>query len=318
LAFFSTACGDFEVRSVVLDLRVLGMNVSPPEVIVPANLDEVDIGDIPDVEVCALIADPSERRRLTWTMEACAPTDSRRCDEPEETVIFLGERTVEDPEEVYAPAALCDRLLPSGDLVAVVFESVQNDPLSGFGGAEVMISFRVGPEGGNEDEFVYASKSMFYAPKIPDERVANKNPYLVGVTGLREPGIRGREFEVPLGRCADITPFEVLPGEKIGLLPVEPAGVREDYVVPTFDGDVRNLTENMRYSWYATDGDWTREVTGGPKDFVGNQPPIDTKWEAPPSEDVPAEGLDVPLWLVQQDERGGVAWYESCVHVPGD
>ena len=25
--------------------------------------------------------------------------------------------------------------------------------------------------------------------------------------------------------------------------------------------------------------------------------------------------LDVPLWIIQRDERGGTAWFESCVRV---
>jgi hypothetical protein len=32
------------------------------------------------------------------------------------------------------------------------------------------------------------------------------------------------------------------------------------------------------------------------------------------AEDVP-ETRDLPLWIIQRDERLGVAWYESCVRV---
>ena len=42
-----------------------------------------------------------------------------------------------------------------------------------------------------------------------------------------------------------------------------PEGVREDYVVPTFDGGSRMFTESLTYQWLAGDGEWSRSRTGG-------------------------------------------------------
>jgi hypothetical protein len=55
-------------------------------------------------------------------------------------------------------------------------------------------------------------------------------------------------------------------------------------------------------------------MTGGPRDLAGNQAPLFTDWGAPRAEDI-GEGLDVPIYLVQRDERLGATWYETCVHV---
>jgi hypothetical protein len=97
-------------------------------------------------------------------------------------------------------------------------------------------------------------------------------------------------------------PHPIAPGQEVTLDPVEPEGVRETYSVPTLDGNVRTFTENMRYSWFATAGDFTDEQTGGPVDVFGNQPLLRTRFTAP------AQPGMVRLWLVQRDERGGTDW----------
>jgi hypothetical protein len=102
----------------------------------------------------------------------------------------------------------------------------------------------------------------------------------------------------------EAVPLPVAPAQVVTLDPVEPDGVRETYSVPTLDGNVRVFTENLRYSWFATAGDFSDELTGGPTDIFGNEPLLRTKWTAP------AEVGPVRLWLVVRDERGGTYWTE--------
>jgi hypothetical protein len=111
-----------------------------------------------------------------------------------------------------------------------------------------------------------------------------------------------------------VAPLALAPLESLHLDPIEPDGVREDYVVPTFEGGARLFTENLRYEWLAGGGDWTRSGTGGPRDGAGNQPPLDTEWEAPPADQLDGP-TDLSLWVIQRDERGGARWFESCVRV---
>ena len=92
---------DFEDPSIVLDLRVLGVRATPPEIVLPLDLDDpfaLATVEIPPVEVCALVADPAVSRTLSFEMTLCAPTASGRCDEPQAAVMPLGAGELSDPE----------------------------------------------------------------------------------------------------------------------------------------------------------------------------------------------------------------------------
>lgn len=312
----ATGCGEFEVRSLVLDLRVLAMQVDPPEVVFPfdpENLpDEPSDIEVQRVDICALVADPGDTRSLRFAMTACATTESRRCDDPLRPVAPVALGTVEDPETSDQPLEMCGVMLTDLSLFSVLEDSVNADSLSGFGGIEVMIDLSVFPEGSAESEAQFAAKRILFAPQIPADRVANSNPSLDELRVTRE---AGNDQAAELGRCGDVTPVEVSPGEEVEIEPIESEGSREDYVVPTFDGGSRRFTENHTYSYYSTSGEWDSEVTGGPKDLAGNDPPIETTWTAPDDSAEVGEGLDVRVWVVQRDERGGLSWYETCVRV---
>jgi len=324
LALLAGACNtDFEDPSIVLDLRVLGMRADPPEIVAPVDPEDptdVDLADIPPVEVCALVAEPDRHRGAHYRMRLCPPTGGGRCEGADEgvdeqSVFELTEADVDDPDLLGAQG-MCATIEPSADLVVVVQQSVRADDLAGFGGIGVQVDLAVTPDGGSEEDTVWAFKRVRYSPQLPAERVANTNPTLAGITGARDAsGERDRDFEIPLGRCGDVTPFLVAPGERITMLPREAEGAREDYVLPTFDGGERHYTENLTYQWHATAGEWSRFDTGGPIDAVGNDPPLDSRWRAPHDADEIGDGLDVRMWIVQRDERGGQAWYESCAHV---
>lgn len=319
----ATGCGEFETRSIILDLRIMAVNVEPPEVVVPIDIEALpeviddpaalaeilaDI-ELPDVEVCALVGDPADSRALDFTMSACALNSHKRCDEPDRPVYDFASGTVEDPEEASAPVSICGTLSPSLDLFLVLQEVLQSDSLSGLSGLQMQIQFTVRGSGAPMSEAEYAAKIMVYSVDYPVGKLANGNPQLDAI---------GREFAadqfagMPFGRCPDVGPFPLAPGETIILEPIEPPGTREDYVVPTFDGGIREFTENLTYSWYATDGRFNREVTGGPRDPAGNLAEVQSEWTAPTDVDAIR---DVSLWLVQRDERGGLSWYESCVRV---
>ena len=331
LAAATAACGSFEDPSIVLDLRVLAMTAEPPEVVAPFDpADPLDV-ELADSEICALIADPAEDRALTIAMRACGPTSSDRCDDPLRPVLDLGEQTIEDPEEAASAPRACATLEDGLGLLAVLQDSLSQDDLLGFGGIAARVELRVRPadsEPGGADE-IFAFKRMRYAPQQPPERVANANPTLDGLCAVTiadsdadpvapEACADGLDPEVPalpLGRCADVTPLVLGPGELLEIFPVEPAGVREDYVLPTFDGGVQAITENLTYAWLATAGSWSAGSTGGPRDIAGNEARLETRFTAPDDPEIIGDGLDIALWIVQRDERGGAAWFESCVRV---
>lgn len=308
----AAGCGEFEAPSIVLDLRVLGASVTPPEVVADVDFENPEQTELEDVEVCALVADPNDSRQLSWSLVACAPTDDDRCNEPDRPFVNIGSGTIADPEESPDPVSICDTLVASAQLLAVIQDALENDNFSGLGGVPVQIELAVWPAGGDFAATAqFASKTMLYSPRIPEQRVANQNPHLAELTATTEDD---SVLTMPIGRCNEVTPVVVAPGATLRLEPVEPDGVREEYVVPTFDGSFRTFTENLRYAWYATDGNWSPEDTGGPKDPFGNEATRWTDWTAPDDQQV-GDGLDVRIWLVQRDERGGLAWYESCVRV---
>jgi hypothetical protein len=308
------ACTDFEDPTVVVDTRILGMRAEPPEIVVPFDAEDptsVDPADLVPVEVCGLVADPAEERGISYTMSLCRPTSDGICDI--DPTFELGSGHVEDPETSAEAVRICVTIEPGPDLLEVLEDALSDDDLAGFGGIQVQVELRVKPDG---DEEEIGFKRVRYSPQLPADRVANANPSAEAIVGLRRAsGTRGLDFAMPLGRCGAIEPFEAFVGERVQFLPIETAGVREEYVVPTFDGGSRRLVENITYQWLSTAGDWAPFNSGGTIDVAGNEPPLDSIWSAPEDPEEVGDGLDVNVWVVQRDERGGQAWFESCARV---
>jgi len=309
LPLLLVACSPgFESRSIVLDLRMLGMRGDPPEVVEEFDPANPVIPDLPPVTLTALVADPGAQRRLAWTLVACPPATNRRCDGAS-LLVPLAEGSTDDPESASA-TDISGELRADAALLEAAFEGEQDE--LGFGGLQVMVELRVWPDGDPPDQAAVGSKRILYAPKIPRERTANTNPTLTSL-GVDDAEPFSKDDLVPFegGACSDggLPPLEVAVETELRLEPVEPEGVRERYVLPTLDGGSREITENLRYAWFATAGSFSAEETGGPIDFFGNAPPLHTYWTAP------AEAGPVDLWLVQRDERGGTSWQRRCFSV---
>jgi len=313
-AVLAAGCGSFEDPAIVIDLRVLGMTADPPEQLVPydpANPPDPSTIQLAPVQICALIAEPDVVEPLDYVMTVCPPHGDGRCD-PTEPSIAIGGGTIQDPETAATPQVACAQLDPSPTLFAVITQAIKNDPLAGFDHVDVAAVMQVYPTGAPPDQAIWATKAVRFGAQVPADRRPNHNPTLTELDWTRSDDSTGA---LALGRCVDqAAPLEAAPGEEIDIIPVEPPGAREAYVVPTFDGGEQHLTENLSYQWLAGAGKWKRSDTGGPKDAFGNDPQLDTVWTAPAAADV-GTGLDVPIWVIQRDERLGEAWYESCVHV---
>lgn len=332
-------CGNFEVQSVVLDLRILSMTVSPPEVVVPleAAQDPMNLPEV-SVQVCALIADPADSRDIEYRMTACWPTEeSYRCDEPGRAEVLLTGPPNEpfavapDPEESDEPVQVCATLSSNVVLPALIldqvevqgsYEDVAAQVIGNGGNLDVQVELAVRGVGQGPEDLQYGSKRVRYALPLPEDRVANNNPAIQALYATVDPddgpddGPDEEGVEMPQGRCIDVAaPLVVAPGTEIEFEPVAAEGSREEYEVLTFDGRTRMFTENLVYTWYATYNVWEPEQTGGPKDPAGNDPDIKSVWTAPRNRDTIGDGLDVPIWVVQRDERGGQSWFESCVRV---
>ena len=311
-----TACGSFADEDIVVDLRVLAMSATLPEQLVVIDTanppDPIELLEqVQPTEMCALVADPEHDRRLRWTMTLCALRSDERCDFDVPTK-ELASGMLDDPDTTVPEPRMCATIQPDGNLLGILLPVLEDDPYRGLGGIEYGIGLQLGGEDEGPELDLFAAKTMRIVPKIPDSRTASKNPTLTGieiVIGEAAP------VPLPLGRCVDQTaPLVLGPREKVRLSPVEPPDAREAYTVPTLDGEERMFVESLTYQWLAGFGGYSSGSTGGPRDFAGNPAPLFTDYSSPRAEDISGV-TDVPLWIVQRDERLGSTWYQSCVRI---
>ncbi len=324
VAAAGVGCGKFADPNVVVDLRTLAMRADPPDQVIDVDLTQPVMPDallaqLVPTQVCALVADPGNSRRLLWSMTMCALLSNDRCDDdgPE---VPLGMGLMDDPETTVPEPTMCATVMPDANLLAVLAFVLEGDTLHGLGGVDYGVVLRVGGENGNRDLDQYAAKTLVVSPRIPAARAANHNPSLDRIDAALEDGT---PVALPLGRCADNpAPYVLAPQTKLRLMPIESAGAREVYTVPTLDGRAETFTESLTYQWIASAGGLSRGSTGGPRDLSGNPPPLFSDYKSPATSDladqsdVQSEGSNnVALWIIQRDERFGVHWYESCIHV---
>lgn len=313
-------CGSFQDPNVVVDLRVLAIRSEPPEQVLDIDLNQPPdpqtvLAELVPIQVCALVADPAQDRRLVWSMTICPLTSDDRCDD-DRPQYQLASGVLDDPDTTVPEPSLCATVMPDLDLLGVLIDVLDNDDLKGLGGLDYAAQLRIGGENGDPDLDLYATKTLRVSPRIPMERMANRNPSIVELDANPDAAAPAEaDMPLTLGRCVENkSPMVIAPGIRLRLLPIETPGAREAYVVPTLDGRSEMFTESLTYQWTAGDGGFSRGTTGGPHDLVGNAPPLFSDFKSPAAGDLTGP-TDVPIWLVQRDERLGVQWYESCVRV---
>jgi hypothetical protein len=315
-AGLAAGCGKFQDPNVVVDLRVLALAAQPPEQVIDVDLTRPIVpadllAQLVPTEVCALIADPGQNRRLLWSMTMCPLTSDDRCDD-DRPEVPIGQGLLDDPDTTVPEPKLCATVMPDLDLLGVLASVLKDDSLHGLGGVDYAVQLRIGGEMGDRDLDQYATKTLRVSPRIPAAHAANQNPsidHLTAALGDAAP------VALPLGRCAENpAPYQLAPGTKLRLLPVEPPGAREVYVVPTLDGRSETFTESLTYQWIAGAGGFSKGSTGGPHDLSGNPAPLFSDYKSPLASDLKGP-TSVSVWIIQRDERLGVHWYESCIRV---
>jgi len=309
-------CTTFEDEDVVIDLRVLAMAATPPEQVVaidpmmPINPSAL-LAQLVPTEVCSLIADPAFDRRVRFRYRVCMIGEGKRCDD--DLITVLGSGVVEDPETASQPTRMCASVAPNGNLLAILSETIMDDPLASLAGAEYIVELAVGGEGDDPAADTFASKTLRVAPKFPVGREANLNPTLDSVDALLEKD--GAAIPLAFGRCVEQAQPLVIPANaRLRLTPIEAASAREPYIVPTLDGRSMMFTESLTYQWLSTAGGFSAGSTGGTRDPFGNFPELFTEYRAPNASDL-AGPTDVQVWIIQRDERNGATWYEVCLRV---
>lgn len=316
-------CASFEDPTIVLDLRVIGVETTPPEQVLdidpgkPPTVDEL-LAQLQPVRVRARVAQPDRMTELYWTLTACLLDEGSRCD-PEAPAYEIAGGILDDPEtfaigapcranEREEPGVVCGVLAPDGRLVQLLAKAQGDDPSGGLAGLDVGVVLRVRDVVNDPPVEAFAAKRVRFAPRIPADRLANTNPHidqlLIGRAGF---GI-----DVMEAHCGKRGATLAVPGgQRVTLFPVSRDADKEAYVLPTLDGQAAYFTEHLTYQWIATHGDFTDEITGGPPDVFGNVRLDGTEWTPP---EVTDDTL-VTVWVVQRDSRYGVRWWESCIMV---
>jgi hypothetical protein len=278
--------GPEDVSSKVVDLRVLGMAVEPPEIMSPVCDDSLAAG-VPwaaFVEVKALLADPKgQGRTLSYELYACAQLTDRTCAKDADR-LYLAQGTTTD-DEVAVRIQPGAAVLPSGQ--SLLSRVLELDTFGGLGGIRLPLVLRVFAQ----EEEIYAQKLMVYSCRFFPEMKANLTPRLPGLLLNGEPW------------AEDALP--TLKGRREQKISTEEfAGLQEPYVVPSFDLQPVFLEESWKISWHADAGLLSAEETGG-VDFGGTPGRHQLTWK-PSKLDLFAR--TVTLWAVVRDGRGGTSW----------
>jgi hypothetical protein len=308
----SVACVGPEDRpSHVKDLRVLGVQVDPPELMAaqcpdfsdPEAIDPLQLAAfLQPIRYRALIADPEGAdRELRWDLWACAGFGNRDCDAPEDRARLSGgttgpgvlEHTVQQLALTVLPGP--DRLFDdpetpareSEDDVPLLQRVWELDPYRGFGGLRVplMLHLRAGQQA------IWASKLMVFNCPLVEGMVQNVNPEL---PGLLLDGVEWEQAQVPQLRGPG--PFE--------LVPLDFADRQERYIVPSFELQPIELEERWELAWYADFGELSSNRTGG-ADLGGGERRHRVEWSPPEGDGAERE---VRFWIVVRDGRGGQSW----------
>jgi hypothetical protein len=112
----------------------------------------------------------------------------------------------------------------------------------------------------------------------------------------------------PLAPCAGgtCTPYAVPRSQGTFLTGRVVAGTLETYDALDDSGRT-GITETPRFSWFASDGDFSELRTGAAKP--------QTQWRNGDKYPAAAETTTVSLWLVVQDERGGTDWQQYALQL---
>ncbi|HET9627140.1 MAG TPA: hypothetical protein VFP84_37530 [Kofleriaceae bacterium] len=321
IAALLVGCGTFQDPNVVVDLRVLAVQASPPDQVIDIDITKPPspadvLAQLVTTQVCALVADPGADRRLTWQMSICpfgANATGERCADPAKTVVVAA-GSIDDPDTTVPQPMLCGAVPADASLLGVLLDALADADFGGLGGIDYNLELRVSAEGApidDPDTTVFTSKTLRVVPRIPATITANHNPTIDHV----DMAIAGRAgaTALPLQRCVENpAPPEVPPATKIRLTPAEPDGARETYVAATIDGKGQTFTESLTYQWTASAGSFSKGKTGGPHQLSGQPAPLFTDFKTPAAGDLDGP-TDLTIWIVQRDERLGVQWYEGCV-----
>jgi hypothetical protein len=281
-----SACSfGFDSPSQIKDLRVLAIQVEPPE-LTPANA-------LGGLTVKALVVNTEALGSISWSLAMCltAPktgTGLGRC--PEGSTVLTSANTS------------LDEVALRGPLPPAVLGILQSHQALA---PQLQLELTVG------DAPLYAEKSVAVTPMLT--QAPNSNPVLSGLTFDGEPWLAGAPLGVKVGQCASDKKETVTNADRSkstfcthDLVPSVDESQQQLYEArSTTTGEVTTQQERLRLAWFADQGVLHRATTqqAGATGNPTASSDLSNVWRE-------AEGLSglVHFWVVVRDGRGGESW----------
>lgn len=297
---------DFESFNVVSKLRVLAIQAEPPELL-PGE----------STELSALVYEPDGddiSYSWSWCPLATGASTGYECAVSEDDIEQLAESVFPGAGDLFPgfdlghePTAtmahsidpmilqgFCDAILSSGAPSFVTLPDCEE---------ELVVTVRLEVSGGGE--MVTAVKEV--ALKMSDEAVVNSNP-VIGDAEATGGGSSGA-VEMPQGEAT-----ELYGDTTYDLFVAVPQESSEPYVPAPTDEvpDPEETSEAMFMSWFVTGGSTDFKRTTFLPGEIGLDELGSNSWKTPKADESAGAAT---LFLVLQDERGGVAWTERQIDV---
>ena len=228
--------------------------------------------------------------------------------------IFIGSGTIPDPDTTSPEPQLCATIQPNDDLISVLLNYVENDPLMGLGGIDYGLLLEVGDAGVDPSQDHLRREDAAGHAADPGDRDAEQQPVHHGPDGVRR---RQRRRGAPARALRGPRPDEHHAADRH--TPTTSCGSRRSsHRAFTRSTSCRRSTAARRCSPRRSRTSGTRAAavsrpisTGGPVDCSA------TRRRSTPTGTRPTRALitdvtDVPLFIIQRDDRLGEAWFETC------
>ncbi len=293
-----TACSyDFDRASQVVDRRILGIQVEPPELVAGMPMPS-------SIQARALVVDPKEPLAVTevswWSCtfaeRAEAPGDDgeARCPDTEATVMHASGEV---------PLSTVSQSIPVPEEVAGVLAAGV-----AFTAPQLQVQLRVSSEAGE----LVGIKVVTVTAQPNEGQEPNRNPVLQGLSldGVDWPA--DTPVRLRYGDCTDDRKAEVEAedGSRVA--------VCEHDIEPLFDeattqffqerglsGKLETQRERLRFQWFTDAGSFRNDRTRqkNPRDPEPDNIGPKGVWREPP-----AKTERSTIWVVVRDGRGGTHW----------
>jgi len=316
----------FENATTISDLRLLGVQADPPEVLIDLEA-LMATGTLPEplptITLAPLVLDPrGAGRPVLFRVEACA----NQADQSVQGGNNLNQRggrvgdTVADSPCPTGALLLAETsVAPTGDgpvpfqtsfapTLPFLIDAARADPLGIELGLPITLTFTISAG----DEQVVGYKRVLFSRRLTPQQVPNQNPVVTKFFW------RARREDPRQPIDAQGPPHLVLRERlRVG---VEPA-LAEAYPARSYSTSQRSFyteqipEETLRYNFYATRGVFAPGTVSNDPSPLRTNPTTDleTTYEAP--NDPPSHGTDVDVFMVVRDERGGTSFARTKLRI---